>query len=68
MDKVRKELGHPIPVDINRVAWKLVGDHSTAVAAALGEQIRDHAPVQDIRWKVIDFGIRESIIVRVGVI
>ncbi|KAG5557718.1 hypothetical protein RHGRI_007838 [Rhododendron griersonianum] len=42
------------------------GDHSTPVAAALGEQIRDHAPVRDIRWKAIDFGIRESIVVRVG--
>lgn len=68
MVKVRKELGHPIPVEIDRVARKLVGDHSTAVAAALGEQIRDHAPVRDIRWKAIDFGIRESIVVRVGVI
>ncbi|XP_058194390.1 uncharacterized protein LOC131311085 isoform X1 [Rhododendron vialii] len=66
MDKVRKELGHPIPVEIDRVARKLVGDHSTAVAAALGEQIRDHAPVRDIRWKAIDFGIKESIVVRVG--
>ncbi|KAH7833244.1 hypothetical protein Vadar_004430 [Vaccinium darrowii] len=66
MDKVRKELGKPIPVEIDRVSRKLVGEHSTAVAAALGEQIRDHAPVRDIRWKAIDFGIRESIIVRVG--
>ncbi|KAH7863368.1 hypothetical protein Vadar_016637 [Vaccinium darrowii] len=66
MDKVRKELGKPIPVEIDHVSRKLVGVHSTAVAAALGEQIRDHAPVRDIRWKSIDFGIRESIIVRVG--
>lgn len=49
--------------------WQyIVGDYATPVANATGESIRAHAPVQDIGWDEIEFGIRESILLRVGVI
>ncbi|KAF7153682.1 hypothetical protein RHSIM_Rhsim01G0102200 [Rhododendron simsii] len=51
---------------VNQEKQSIKVDIKTAVAATPGEQIRDHAPVRDIRWKAIDFGIRESIVVRVG--
>ncbi|KAH7847363.1 hypothetical protein Vadar_025258 [Vaccinium darrowii] len=65
VDKLRKKLGHPIPIEIDREIMAIVGDHATVVANALGESIRAHAPVRDIGCKV-EFGIRESIILRVG--
>ncbi|KAG5543936.1 hypothetical protein RHGRI_016629 [Rhododendron griersonianum] len=68
VDKERKRLGHPIPVEIDRKAMAIVGDYATSVAYAIGESIRSHAPVRDIGWGDIDFGIKESIILRVGVI
>ncbi|KAG5517391.1 hypothetical protein RHGRI_037963 [Rhododendron griersonianum] len=66
VDKERKKLGHPIPVEIDREAMAIVGDYSSSVAYAIGESIRSHAPVRDIEWGDIDFGIKESIILRVG--
>ncbi|KAF7145884.1 hypothetical protein RHSIM_Rhsim04G0111400 [Rhododendron simsii] len=66
VDKERKKLGHPIPVEIDREAMAIVGDYATSVAYAIGESIRSHAPVRDIGWRDIDFGIKESIILRVG--
>ena len=68
VDKLRKHLGHPIPVEINREAMEMDGEFATQAANAIGQNIRDHAPVRDISWDAIDFGIRESIIMRVGVI
>ncbi|KAF7147564.1 hypothetical protein RHSIM_Rhsim03G0038000 [Rhododendron simsii] len=66
VDKERKKLGHPIPVEIDREAMAIVGDYATSVAYAIGESIRSHAPIRDIGWGDIDFGIKESIILRVG--
>ncbi|KAF7123195.1 hypothetical protein RHSIM_Rhsim12G0114600 [Rhododendron simsii] len=66
VDKERKKLGHPIPVEIDREAMAIVGDYASSVAYAIGESIRSHAPVRDIGWGDIDFGIKESIILRVG--
>lgn len=66
--KIRNVLGHPIPVDINRGTMSIEGEYATSVACLIGVNIRDHAPVRDIGWGDIDFGIRESIILRVGVI
>ncbi|KAF7135983.1 hypothetical protein RHSIM_Rhsim08G0062000 [Rhododendron simsii] len=51
----------------DREAMAIVGDYATSVAYAIGESIRSHAPVRDIRWRDIDFGIKESIILCVGV-
>lgn len=67
MDKIRKKLGHPIPIEIDREAMAIVGEYSASVAYAIGESIRAHAPVRDIGWGKLDFGIKESIIQRVGV-
>lgn len=68
VDKLRKKLGQPIPVEIDREVMAIVGDHATAVANAIGESIRAHAPVRESGWIAIEFGIRESIVLRVGVI
>ena len=68
VDQMRKTLGHPIPVVINPETMSIEGKYATSVACALGLNIRDHAPVRDIGWGAIDFGIRESILLRVGVI
>ncbi|GAB2302125.1 hypothetical protein Dimus_038952 [Dionaea muscipula] len=65
--KLRKELGHPIPVTINHEARAFVGKYATSVANLMGEHIRMDAPVRDVGWKKLEFGIRESIIQRVGV-
>ncbi|KAH7836403.1 hypothetical protein Vadar_000817 [Vaccinium darrowii] len=66
VDKLRKKLGQPIPVEIDREVMAIVGDHATAVANAIGESIRAHAPVRESGWGAIEFGIRESIVLRVG--
>ncbi|KAF7129733.1 hypothetical protein RHSIM_Rhsim10G0126600 [Rhododendron simsii] len=66
VDNIRKTLGHPIPIVINPETMSIEGKYATSVACAIGLNIRDHAPVRDIRWGDIDFGIRESIILRVG--
>ncbi|KAH7841676.1 hypothetical protein Vadar_032941 [Vaccinium darrowii] len=66
VDKLRKKLGHPIPVEIDREAMAIVGDYATPVANAIGESIRAHAPVRDIGWGAVEFGIRESIVLRVA--
>lgn len=66
VDELRKILGQPIPVDINPETMSIEGEHATSVAYAIGLNIRDHAPVRDIGWGDIDFGIRESIVMRVG--
>ncbi|KAI8537840.1 hypothetical protein RHMOL_Rhmol09G0055400 [Rhododendron molle] len=66
VDHMRKTLGHPIPVVINPETMSIEGKYATSVACAIGLNIRDHAPVRDIGWRDIDFGIRESIILRVG--
>ncbi|XP_058191391.1 uncharacterized protein LOC131308467 isoform X2 [Rhododendron vialii] len=66
VDKERKKFGHPILVEIDREAMAIVGDYATFVAYAIGESIRSHAPVRDIGWRDIDFGIKESIILHVG--
>ncbi|KAG5536557.1 hypothetical protein RHGRI_024095 [Rhododendron griersonianum] len=68
VNKMRKTLGHPIPVVINPETMSIEGKYATYVACAIGLNIRDHAPVRDIGWGDIDFGIRGSIILRVGVI
>ncbi|KAG5548776.1 hypothetical protein RHGRI_014206 [Rhododendron griersonianum] len=66
VDHIRKTLGQPIPVVINPETMSIEGKYATSVACAIGLNIRDHAPVRDIGWGDIDFGIRESIIMRVG--
>ncbi|KAI8557079.1 hypothetical protein RHMOL_Rhmol05G0306600 [Rhododendron molle] len=66
VDHIRKTLGQPIPVVINPETMSIEGKYATSVACAIGLNIRDHAPVRDIGWGDIDFGIRESIILRVG--
>ncbi|KAF7127811.1 hypothetical protein RHSIM_Rhsim11G0006000 [Rhododendron simsii] len=66
VDNMRKTLGHPIPIIINPETMSIEGKYATSVACAIGLNIRDHALVRDIGWGDIDFGIRESIILRVG--
>ncbi|KAH7849527.1 hypothetical protein Vadar_019100 [Vaccinium darrowii] len=66
VDKLRKILGQPIPVDINPEAMSIEGEHATSVAYAIGLNIQVHALVRDIGWGDIDFGIREFIVMRVG--
>ncbi|GAB2216839.1 hypothetical protein Droror1_Dr00024619 [Drosera rotundifolia] len=66
VDKLRKRLGHPIHVEIDRSAMAIVGEYATSVANAIGDCIRTHALARDIGWGKIDFGIKESIILRVG--
>ncbi|KAG5536858.1 hypothetical protein RHGRI_010702 [Rhododendron griersonianum] len=63
---MRKTLGQPILVVINPETMSIEGKYATSMACAIGLNIRDHAPVRDIGWGDIDFGIRESIIMRVG--
>ncbi|KAI8538538.1 hypothetical protein RHMOL_Rhmol09G0111300 [Rhododendron molle] len=48
VDRERKNLRHPIPVEIDREAMAIVGDYASSVAYVIGESIRSHAPVQDI--------------------
>ncbi|GAB2288401.1 hypothetical protein Dimus_037995 [Dionaea muscipula] len=66
VDKLRKTLGHPIPIQIDRERIAIVGGFATFVANTIGENIRQNAPIRDIGWQEIDFGIRESIILRAG--
>lgn len=68
VNKMRKTLGHPIPVVIDPETMSIEGKYATSVACAIGLNIRDHALVRDIGWGDIDFGISGSIILRVGVI
>ncbi|CAL5428747.1 unnamed protein product [Camellia sinensis] len=66
VEKIRKERGDRIPVTLNRLTRAIEGDYATPLAAALGQQIRVHAPVRNDGWLEIAFGLRESIVTRVG--
>ena len=68
VEKIRKERGDRIPVTLNRLTKAIEGEYATPLAAALGQQIRVHAPVRNDGWLEIAFGLRESIVTRVGVI
>ncbi|CAL5364990.1 unnamed protein product [Camellia sinensis] len=50
VEKIRKERGDRIPVTLNRLTRAIEGDYATPLAAALGQQIRVHAP------QTFDFG------------
>ncbi|CAL5349506.1 unnamed protein product [Camellia sinensis] len=66
VEKIRKERGDRIPVTLNRLTKAIEGEYATPLAAALGQQIRVHAPVRNDGWLEIAFGLRESIVTRVG--
>ncbi|CAL5411053.1 unnamed protein product [Camellia sinensis] len=66
VEKIRKERGDRIPVTLNRLTKAIEEDYATPLAAALGQQIRVHAPVRNDGWLEIAFGLRESIVTRVG--
>ncbi|CAL5326221.1 unnamed protein product [Camellia sinensis] len=66
VEKIRKERGDRIPVTLNCFTRAIEGDYATPLAAALGQQIQVHAPVQNDGWLEISFGLKESIVTRVG--
>ncbi|CAL5441710.1 unnamed protein product [Camellia sinensis] len=66
VEKIRKERSDRIPVTLNRLTKAIEGDYATPLAAALGQQIRVHAPVRNDGLLEIAFGLRESIVTRVG--
>ncbi|XXG82414.1 hypothetical protein AAC387_Pa10g0370 [Persea americana] len=63
--KLRRQLGHAIPILIPASSLASEGEFSTAFANLLGEAIRDETPVQKEGWKSVPEGIKKLVIKRV---
>ena len=66
--KLRRQLGHAIPILIPASSLAPEGEFATAFPNLLGEAIRDEAPVRKEGWKIVPEGIKKLVIKRVQVI
>lgn len=68
VEKLRRQLGHAIPISIPASSLAPEGEFATSFANRLGEAIRDEAPVRKEGWKFVPEGIKKLVIKRVQVI
>ncbi|XXG59464.1 hypothetical protein AAC387_Pa04g1545 [Persea americana] len=65
VEKLRRQLGHAIPISIPASSLGPEGEFATSFANRLGEVIRDEAPVRKEGWKFVPEGIKKLVIKRV---
>ncbi|XXG53457.1 hypothetical protein AAC387_Pa03g1542 [Persea americana] len=63
--KLRRQLGHAIPISIPASSHAPEGEFVTTFANLLGEAIRDEAPVRKEGWKFVPEGIKKLVVKRV---
>ena len=68
VEKLRRQLGHAIPISIPALRLAPEGEFATSFANRLGEASRDEAPVRKEGWKFVPEGIKKLVIKRVRVI
>ena len=67
IDKIVKALGQRIPIQLNRISMEIEGKKASSLASCLGEHIRENAPVGKDGWHDIQFGRKESIVLRAAI-
>ena len=65
--KLRRQLGHNIPVSIPISSHRSEGEHAPSLVNHLGLAIREVAPVRPHGWKKLDSGIKLAVITAVKV-
>ena len=65
--KLRRQLGHNIPVSIPISSHRPEGEHAPSLVNHLGLAIREVAPVRPHGWKKLDSGIKLAVITAVKV-
>ena len=68
VQKLRRQLGHAIPITISASSHAPEGEFATAFANLLGQAIRAEAPVRKEGWKSVPEVIKNLVVKRVQVI
>lgn len=68
VQKLRRQLGHAIPIPIPASSRAPEGEFATAFANLLGQVIRVEAPVRKEGWKSVPEVIKHLVVKRVQVI